>query len=366
MAEHSSPGDPGGRRLSQYRAGLLGEAARVGRVFEILLNRASYPPEAIQLLLKDIAKAEESHLQRAHGKIEARRRFKGQTSAPLLAGRSTNLLYLDESGRSAPEPLQPGAATFALSGISLTQESVDQYRVAADAIKHSFFGRANFAFHEPYMRQRYQDPQSAIDYSFNRNEARQQDFDQAISSLIAETNFVTFGVGVRKEAFRREFVETGIDPYLPTDIYALAITFLLERYVDMLASAPVNQFGRATFESQGPKEDAYHQLEYARLLLEGSQWIPDSAFRNWLETGLRFAPKEGSHPIELADFMSRDLFEWVRSDCSNSPKWWDLYCSKVYVRGDGLMGKFGIKVFPDADLREMILEHRRKYGAVGN
>jgi len=87
-------------------------------------------------------------------------------------------------------------------------------------------------------------------------------------------------------------------------------------------------------------------------------------FRNWLQTGLQFVPKAGSHPTELADFLSRDLYEWVRADCTGSPKWWDIFSSKVYVRGDGLMGKFGIKVFPETDeIRDRTLTHRTRWGA---
>jgi hypothetical protein len=245
----------------------------------------------------------------------------------------------------------------------MTEAAADDYCRRSDAIKQAFFGRTDFAFHEPYMRNRYQDPKSRIDYGFRRDTKRQNEFDDAIGELIQRTEFVAFGVGVRKAAFAKEFVATGADPYLPTDVYTVSIMMLLERYVDMLATAPSKHLGRVTFESQGPKEDAIHQLEYARVLLDGSQWVPDSAFRGWLETGLRFAPKQGSHPCELSDFFSRDIFEWVRSGCTSTPKWWDLYCAKIYVRGDGLMGKFGLKVFPDTDIREDILNHRTRWGA---
>ena len=102
-----------------------------------------------------------------------------------------------------------------------------------------------------------------------------------------------FGVGVRKTAFQKEYVETGIDPYLPTDIYAAAIVLLLERYLDYLANTRAGSIGRVTFESQGPREDAIHQMEYARVLIHGTQWVAPASFR-WLETGLRFVPKRGS------------------------------------------------------------------------
>jgi hypothetical protein len=67
--------------------------------------------------------------------------------------------------------------------------------------------------------------------------------------------------------------------------------------------------------------------------------------------------------MELADMLARDLYEWVDSDCTAVPKWWRLFNRKVYCREDGRMGKFGIKVFPDSDIRERIEEHRAACGA---
>jgi hypothetical protein len=275
-----------------------------------------------------------------------------------------DLLYVDEGGKSHTEPNVPGPTYFSLAAVAMNQEASDEYCAAADTIKIEFFGRTDFAFHEPFMRERYGDSRSGIDYSFADNPDRQLQFDEAIGKLIDSTDFITFGVAIDKHAYEEEFTEKGLDPYLPTDVYALATVFLLERYVDALAYLGPKKMGRITFESQGPKEDAYHQLEYARILLEGSQWLPEASFRNWLYTGLAFAPKVGSHPCELADFLARDLYEWIKNGCTNKPKWWHHFCSKVYVRGDGLMGKFGIKVFPDTEIREVILAHRRMYGAV--
>ncbi len=237
------------------------------------------------------------------------------------------------------------------------EEAVDNYRVAADEVKLEFFNRRNITFHEPQMRNR-EGP-----YYFSGDENRQMEFDRAIEQLVEETNFVAFGVGVRKELFVEDFVKKSVDPYLPTDVYALAIIMLLERYIDFLSSSETKRLGRVTFESQGPLEDAYHQLEYARTLIDGSQWVPDSAFRSWLETGLRFATKSGSDPIELADMMSRDLYEWVRGGCTVTPKRWELISKKIYCREDGRMGKFGVKVFPDSDIRTRIEDHRGFCGA---
>jgi hypothetical protein len=249
---------------------------------------------------------------------------------------------------------------FALASIAIAEEKIDDYRAAANEIKQEFFKRTDITFHEPHMRHR------EGWFGLGGDKAKQDEFDAAVNKLLEETPFVAFGVGVRKEAFKKEFVDSGIDPYLSTDVYSVAILMLLERYVDYLASQQKHRFGRVIFESQGTLEDATHQLEYARILLDGSQWVPDSAFRAWLETGLRFQPKCGSDPMEIADMFARDLYEWIRGDCKTPSKRWDLFSKRAYCRADGLMGKFGIKVFPDADIRDIIEQHRAAYGATLN
>ncbi len=187
---------------------------------------------------------------------------------------------------------------------------------------------------------------------------RQAEFDAAVNRLVRESDFVVFGVGIRKRAFEEEFVQQGLDPYLPFDVYALAIHLLLERYVDYLNGQPRPTTGRLTFESQGPKEDAIHQREYVELLVRGTQWVPPSAFRGLLEPGVRFTRKSGSDAMELADMVSRDLYEWTRDGCAAQPLRWGVLTRKIYRRDDMAMGKFGVKVFPDSDIRQLIEEHR--------
>ena len=339
---------------------MLGEANRLAQALLALLERADIEASSCRDLLGEITREEQAALLREHGRIESRKRFKFQSSQPLREKRSINHIFLDESGRSAPQSTR-SPQFFALGAVAFgTEEDKLDYIKRADEIKRRFFGTTDMTFHEPDMRRHFGP------YHFAGESSRQKAFDTELASLIENSRFVVFGAGVRKEAFRRDFVETGIDPYLPTDTYALAITMLMERYVDYLATtASLRSIGRVTFESIGPKEDAQHQMDYARLLLDGSQWVPGTAFRYWLETGLRFMPKSGSHPIELADMMSRELYEWVRDGCVTENGRWPLFSKKIYCRGEGLMGTFGVKVFPDSDIRGEILNHRRTKRADG-
>ncbi len=129
-------------------------------------------------------------------------------------------------------------------------------------------------------------------FSFDGDTAKQAAFDREVDRLVGGTNFVAFGAGIRKDAFQEDFVATKINPYLPTDVYAVAIQMVLERYVDYLAVATREKpRGRLTFEAQGPREDAEHLMHYAMTLLGGTQWVPESAFQAKLETRVEFVPK---------------------------------------------------------------------------
>ncbi len=323
----------------------------------VLLKRADLKSDACDDLLTLLSRQESAELQRSHGRIEPRKRFKAGFSQPLLQKLPRSLLFIDEGGKSNPEPRLPGPRYFSVGAVAIGVRDAQKYVRAADAVKMRFFGKKDITFHEPGIRF-HEGP-----YYFSGSTERQAEFDEALKALIEDTPFLVFGVGVRKNGFEQDFVDTGIDPYLPTDAYALAITMLMERYLDYLSTSRAKRIGRVTFESQGPLEDATHQLEFARLFIEGSQWVPDSAFRAWLETGCRFTPKQGSDPMELADIVSREIYEWLVTDCLGTPLYWDVVSQKIYCRGNGQMGKSGLKVFPDSDIRDRIEVHRALYCA---
>lgn len=346
-----SRGDPEGRRLAKERAERLSEASRLARLLAAMLRRAGEEGEVCAQLIESIQVSERQALQRAHGWLDSRRAFKLKSGQPLSEGRSENVLYIDESGVAAPEP-RLAESWFAIGAAAISPEDISAYEELANSIKRDFFGTTDITLHEPHMRRRRDH------FFFDDDPARQRAFDDAIRQLIADVPAVFFGVGVRKTQFQ-QFIDAGQDPYLPADAYSLAITMLLERYIDYLANLPNRAVGRVTFESIGPREDALRQAAVVDLLLGGTQWISESAFRGMLHTGVLYAPKRGTDVTELADIVAREVYEWVSSGCTREPKYWEVVSGKFYRRGDGQMGKFGLKVFPDSDIRPLIQAHRR-------
>ena len=331
------PGDPDGRRRARQQAIRLAEVGRLVNVLEVWTKHAGLSTDAIRELSRTITSEEQRSLLRAEGRIESRKRFKINSPPPAHDDRAVDYLFLDESGKSqlgSPEPV------FALAAISMSEDEVRAYHSQMNDLKHAFFGTTDFTLHEPNIR-RHEEK-----YSFGGDARRRAEFCQALDAVVSRLSFRAFGVAIRKQQFR-EFVATASDPYLPLDLYSVAIHLLLERYVDYLAMHPSNHLvGRLTFESQGPKENAEHQRDYVELLLEGTQWVPDSAFRHWLETGVLFTRKRGTEPMELADMLSRDIYEWATHDCAKDPRRWPCFDSKIYRRSDMAMGKFGVKVYP--------------------
>jgi hypothetical protein len=265
-----------------------------------MLERAGHDRAQAAALTNAISEAEQSQLLRAEGRVESRRRFKGGPIQPV-ASPDRQLLFLDESGKSIPSAV----GLFALGGIAMTGAEAERYRSRADAVKERFWGHRGITFHEPHMR--WHDEE----FHFDGDVEKQAAFDAALEQVVHETDFTVFGVALRKGPFA-DFIAAATDPYLVPDLYSTTMQMLLERYIDFRVSqgAPRTR-SKILLEAQGAREDATHQREFADILLNGTQWVPESAFQQWLEAGILFPNKHGSDPMELADMISRDVYEWA-------------------------------------------------------
>ncbi len=262
--------------------------------------------------------------------------------------RPKNLLFIDESGKAK----DPTDSLFVLAGVALEGDAVDQYVQAADQLKLEFFEDLEFTFHAIEMNN------LRSRYGFQGDDSRRDDFSERLGQLIDATPHVVFGSVLRRDAIGQFTSTPPADDYIPGDMYVFALQLLLERYVDYLDQQVERPVGQIALEAQGQKENAENQLALARLLLQGTQWVPERAFRSYLRVGVDFHPKAGSHPLELADLTAYSLREWARNGFRIESGRWGLLGSRVYWRDDRRMGKFGIKVWPDYDIRGAVEAHR--------
>lgn len=141
----------------------------------------------------------------------------------------------------------------------------------------------------------------------------------------------------------------------------MALTLVAERFVDALhADSELKPCGKLVFESIGNLEDALHQRAFADLLIHGSEFVSDGCFRGWLRPGCEFRSKSGTHPLELADLAARAMLTWVRDGRPENHDFWTIWAPKIATREEIERGRFGVKVFPDHDIREEILNLRNR------
>lgn len=358
-------------RERRQRAWVLHEARRAAQRLETLLQRAGAVDQVGFEQVKEqiIELAEQAEPALRDHVVDPRKTYYDVKDPKEERPRID--LCMDESGNASPFNVAAATRWFALGAVAITAEARHRYREEADALKQEFFGHTAVVFHEPHMRQ------GEKEFRFDGNKNKQQKFCAAVDDLIRGTEFVAFGVGIRKRQFQNQYVNTGQDPWLPRDIYELALLLLLERFLDYLnsdATMPRSErrpIGTITLDAQWPKADAEHQLAIAETLVHGTRFISGEPFQNDILPGVSFLYKteQSSHPLELSDRVARDVYEWIREDCQETKRLGgplDVISEKFYRRGNLKQGKFGLKVFPDTDIRERIEAHRDGFRTGGN
>ena len=145
-------GDPEGRRIAHRSSLRLAEAGRVADALRALLTGAGVTIPEVEKVCAVIKDAELAALQRAHGRIESRRRTKHRSGNPIRDGRRLEHLFVDESGSAVPMTTLGQQPWFALGAVAMTDEQIADYRERADSVKLEFFGTTEITFHEPEMR----------------------------------------------------------------------------------------------------------------------------------------------------------------------------------------------------------------------
>lgn len=358
-------------RERRQRAWVLHEASRAAQRLETLLQRAGAVDQVEFEQVKEqiIGLAERAGPAPDGAAVKPRQIF--FDAKGLREERPRIDLSVDESGDSLRigelvwrgVDVEPSESThwFALGAVAMTAEARRCYRDEANDLKREFFGHTAVVFHEPHIRR------AKDEFDFNGNEKKQKRFRAAVDDLIRRTEFTAFGVGIRKRHFQDQFIDTGQDPWLPRDIYELALLLLLERFLDYLNNDRTMPVGTITLDAQWPKADAEHQLAIAETLVHGTRFVSGRPFQQDILPGVSFLYKteQSSHPLELSDRVARDVFEWIRNGCLATKRGGslDVISEKFYRRGDLKQGKFGLKVFPDSDIRERIEAHRDRFRA---
>jgi len=278
----------------------------------------------------------------ADGYVPPRKKPRFDDSGEHQAARKVHYVFLDESGVRNPQT-QPSFDLFVVGAAVVEADYFEEViEPAADELKQRFFNRTDVVFHEPQLR-RHKD-----EFYFGGDLEEQGKFCAAYREFLNAMKFDCVAAVIDKRALSATYGDGPVDDFLPSNYYALAYDFALERICNLLFHERGDALGEIYPERIGKRQDAELQLEHARLVNEGTRFVSEKWFQNQFKPGLRFVRKGRHFGIELADVVARTVADhYIQGDeaacwTALQPK---LFCGHMdRVAGDVRWGAY--KTFP--------------------
>jgi hypothetical protein len=256
-------------------------------------------------------------------------------------------LYLDESGDHGLIRFNQAYPVMAICGVAVENGVYSKDVLPRlDEFKVQQFGSAGVELHYRGFVQRAGPFRKLADSS------AAWAFEGALAQLVAELDITNFCAVIRKNSYLQRYGPTRpVDQYLPTDLYLMALDFVLERGVKFLEEKwPAT--GSLIAEGRGKREDEQVLAEYHELLARGTQFVSGERFRRVFQADLKFFRKGGGVAgLEIADVCASPIATQVLRPGTNSALW-EAIRSKIWIgTGQRSEGNLGLKCFPrDADL----------------
>jgi hypothetical protein len=187
-------------------------------------------------------------------------------------------------------------------------------------------------------------------FSIFKDEIAISTFILGFSQLLAEFDFKIVVAALDKPDHYRTYGLSRVDRWLPTDVYTLLFTFVIERFTAFLREQG-RVPGRIVAERRGRKEDASVQYEYSRMLKWGTQFYHAWQFREVLpDDDIKFRrKKENVIGLQMADWMATPFSKKVQAPDGSLDEFgeWDLYKGKIWLgKSAPQPGQVGFKTFP--------------------
>ncbi len=150
--------------------------------------------------------------------------------------------------------------------------------------------------------------------------------------------------------------------------YEAAANALKEQFfgrTDIVLHEPLMRKHRQDFRFGGDRRRQHAFIDAVDdLVLKTNFTAFAVGIRKWALAAGGSAPNpylpSGVYEIAMHLLLERDVFEWIRSDCLQEPRRWQIFEAKFYRRGDLRIGKYGLKVFPADDAAEQVEAQRER------
>ena len=240
-------------------------------------------------------------------------------------------IFIDESGDHGLKNLDPNFPNFALCGVIMSESQYEALKEDFNAIKACFWKDKKVIFHSRDIRKCEKEFKILLD-----NAVKEKFYSQLDSAL--ERNYYTIISSViKKEEYIRKYGK------LRTDVYEIALSFIVERSVFYLDSLD-DKISKLYFiiEERGKKEDAQLKNHFERLKQVGTYYVTPERL-NTYNFDIAFRNKRNNvNGLQLADLAAYPIARYVGDKARANPAF-DIIKPKIYSRDSKL---FGLKEFP--------------------
>lgn len=242
---------------------------------------------------------------------------------------SDYIVYVDESGDHGLKSIDPMYPVFVLACCIFSKSGyVGQVVPLVQDFKFRFFGHDLVILHGHEIRK--QKPP----FAFLQNEAKRQEFMEALGAVIEAAPFTLIASVINKENLRRQYL-------YPDSPYDIALTFCMERtYAFLRSKGQHTQRMHFVVERRGEQEDKDLELAFRRVRDGANQWGPMPGF------DIVFADKKmNSTGLQLADLVGQPIGRHIlKPDQSNRA--YEIIEHKFRRGPSGKLMGWGLKIFP--------------------
>ncbi|MDT8394718.1 MAG: DUF3800 domain-containing protein, partial [Bacteroidales bacterium] len=233
-------------------------------------------------------------------------------------------IFIDESGDHGLKNIDPGFPNFALCGVIISQAQYDSLRDSFNSIKDHFWKDKKVIFHSRDIRK------CEKEFKILLNIDIKADFYLQLDEAIKENDFTIISAVIKKEKYIKKYGK------LKTDVYEIALSFIVERavfYIDSLEDRVDKMY--FVIEKRGKKEDAQLKNHFESIKQRGTYYITPERMEAYNFDIVFRDKRKNINGLQLADLAAYPIARYVNDKERANPAF-DIIKPKIYNKGTKL------------------------------
>ena len=240
-------------------------------------------------------------------------------------------IFIDESGDHGLKNLDPSFPNFGLCGVIMSEDQYKALKEDFNSIKTHFWEDKKVIFHSRDIRK------CNKEFKILLNNEVKAEFYSLLDGAIEKNDFTVISSVIKKEEYIRKYGK------LKTDVYEIALSFIVERsvfYLDSLGEEISKLF--FIIEQRGKKEDAKLRSHFESLKQVGTYYVSPERLNKY-NFDITFRDKSNNvNGLQLADLVAYPIVRYIGDKTRANPAF-DIIRPKIYCKGSKL---YGLKEFP--------------------